>query len=93
MEKFIKKYGSITANVSAFDVFPLGEQLDFVNEETGFVVSINREKCGWLSFDSMYQVKRICKVNKCFRTDYYNTMEQALIGCQKEYDADINYFI
>ena len=91
MKKFNEKYGSM--NVSEFDGLPLEGQLDFVNEETGFVISIKRGKCGWLSFETMYLVTRICKVNNCVRTDYYSTMEQALIGCQKEYDADINYFI
>ncbi len=90
MEKFSKKYGSLCGLDNSLDA---EQVLDFVNEDTGFVVSIKLGHCGWLSFEPMYLVQWLCKGTNLPRTDYYKTMALAVAGCQQQYDNDINYFI
>jgi len=91
MQTFTEKYG-----ISIYEETLEEQPLDFVNEDTGFVVSARKGKSshhGWLSLEPLYLVTWLCKRNNLPRTDYYKTMEQAITACQKKYDADINYFI
>tara|TARA_R110001599_G_scaffold17_2_gene27 strand:- start:46 stop:330 length:285 start_codon:yes stop_codon:yes gene_type:complete len=89
MKKFNDKYGSLCGINNMANSEQWKGQLDFVNEDTGFVISIKLGKCGWLSFESLYLVKWLCKGTNLPRTDYYKTIGQAITGCQEQYDADI----
>jgi hypothetical protein len=62
---------------------------DFVNEDTGFLISISKGFNAVLSHDEMFLVKWYDKKAACGITNWHYTKEQALKMCQKMYNADI----